>query len=709
MENGSLRDLLAPKSIAIVGASDDFNRIGGMLLKYLLKFGYQGKIYPVNPKYEEIAGIKCYPSVSNLPEAADTALIALSAKLVPSSLKECVERGVKTATIYSAGFAETGDEGKRKQAELREIIKQGGMKVCGPNCIGIINFAENTAMSFSGFLETDRLVPGNVGFVSESGALGGCIVNRAQDRNIGFSYFISTGNEVDLDATDFMSFLVDDPATKVIAAYIEGIRDADKFARVARRALELGKPIIVLKVGETEGGKGVAASHTGSLTGSDAVYSAAFKQYGVIRVEEYDDLIETAMLFSKSKLPKGKGVGILTGTGGGAIILADKIAKQGLELPKLSQFTQEQLSQKIEAFATLGNPMDLTGHLYSQPEAFKNVIQLFTQDENIDIAAIVISMVPGERAKARASYIIDAANTVDKPFVTWWAAGELSAPGTKLLDESKVALFLSPERCMKAVVSAVTYSQIRENFLAKDVEEPPLSIDFDKAKTLLRAPGQNITEHEAKLLLASYGIPITREDVANSAAQAAEIAGKIGYPVALKVSSRQIIHKTDAGGIKLNLNSESAVIEAFAEILASCQKYAPEAKIEGMLVQEMVREGTEVLIGVSRDPDFGLVLMFGLGGILVEILKDVSMRLLPITRRDAEEMVREIKGYQVLTGARGKPGVDIEAIIDLLLKVSRLAMDWRESISELDLNPVVVFENGRGVKVLDALCVKRST
>jgi len=682
--NEILNALLAPKSIAVVGASNDFSRIGGMLLKYLLKFGYRGEIYPVNPKYEDIAGIKCYSSVGNLPERIDTALIALTAKLVPDSLRECAQRGIKTAIIYSAGFAETGEEGKHKQEELRQIIRQGEMKVCGPNCIGIVNFAENTAMSFSGLLEADRLIPGNIGFVSESGALGGSIVNRAQSRNIGFSYFISTGNEVDLDLTDFMAFLVDDPNTQVIMAYVEGIRDTRKFAKVAKRALELGKPIVVLKVGETEGGKRVAATHTGSLAGSDAVYSAVFKQYGVIRVEEYDDLIETAMLFSKSKLPKGNRMGILTGTGGGAIILADKIVKNGISLPALSQFTQEQLSQKVEAFATVGNPMDLTGQLYSQPEMFKGVIQLFSQDENIDVVAVAISMVPGERARARATYIIDAAKTVDKPFVSWWAAGNLSESAFGLLDESKVSLFKSPERCIKAVKSAVTYSQARERFLLKDKETPPPPIDSDKAKTIFSTSEQTMTEHEAKQLLALYGIPITREEVATSATQAAQIADR------------------------LNLTSKSAITKAYSEILASCQNYAPKAKIEGVLVQEMAKEGVEVIIGVSRDPQFGLVLMFGLGGILVEILKDVSMRLLPITRRDAEEMVREIKGYQVLAGVRGKPKTDITAIIDLLSKVSNLASDWDGAISELDLNPVVVFEDGQGAKVLDALCVKRN-
>ncbi|MBI2861029.1 MAG: acetate--CoA ligase family protein [Chloroflexi bacterium] len=705
--NEGLRPLLAPESVAIIGASTDFSRIGGMLVKYLLKFGYKGRVYPVNPKYEEIASLRCYPSVAALPEKADTALVAVPEKFILDTITDCARAGVKSAIVYSAGFAETGEEGKAKQEKLSRIIKEAGMKVCGPNCIGIINFRQNAAMSFSGFMEADRLVPGNIGFVSQSGALGGTILSRAQDRNIGFSHFVSTGNEAELDLVDFMDFMVDDPETTVIMAYVEGIRDPAKFAALSRRALEKGKPIVVLKVGETESGKRVAASHTGSLTGSDSAYSAAFRQHGVVRVEDYDDLIETAMLFSKSKLPRGNRIGILTSSGGGAIILADKFTKHGMALPDLTDSTKQQLSQKIVSFATIGNPMDLTGQLYSEPEIFKRVIELFARDENIDIVMTVISMVPKERARARATWIIEAAQAIDKPFVTWWAAGSLSEPGMALLDESQVPLFKSPERCVKALKSMVEYLGFRDRLLTSgQAASAPETAERDRARGILQA-SPVLTEHQAKQLLACYGIPITQEEVAKSAEQAAEIAARIGRPVALKVSSPQIAHKTEAGGIRLNISGKAAVPGAYNDIMTASRRYAPQADIEGVLVQEMAGEGTEVIVGVARDATFGPMIMFGLGGIMVEVLKDVSLRPLPITRRDAVEMLAEIKGSPILKGVRGRPPADTETIIDILLKISSLVADLGDDIAEIDLNPIIVFEQGKGARVVDALVIKK--
>jgi len=708
--NDNLSSLLAPKSIAVIGASSDFGRIGGMLIKYLLKFGYKGKIYPVNPKYKDIAGIRCYKNVSDLPGETDLALIAVSEKITVKTLSDCGDQGINNAIIYSAGFAETGVKGKRRQDELRQIVEKKKLNLCGPNCIGIINFIDNIAMSFTGFLESDRLIPGSVGFVSQSGALGGSIVNRAQDRNIGFSYFISTGNEAGLDATDFIEFLVDDPNTRVIISYLEGIRDSEKFKRAAAKAFDLEKPVIVLKVGETLTGGKVAASHTGSITGSDTAYSAVFRKYGVIRVENYDDLIETALLFSKYRPSLGKRVGILTGTGGGAIILADKITKNGLEIAELSEVTKDRLSKKLVSFTSVANPLDLTGQLYSDPEMFKDVINIFALDKNIDIVLVVISMVPGERAKKRAEFIIEAAKTVNKPFVSWWAAGNLSEPAFELLDQSKVALFKSPDRCIAAIRSLSTYAQHRVKFIAGEKESEPLNleIDQDRAKAILKSGDKEISEHEAKQVLSCYQVPVTQEAVASSPEQAVEIAETIGYPVALKISSGQIPHKTDAGGIKLNLCSRVEVVRAYHEILASITKYDAQVRIDGVLVQEMVNEGIEIMIGVSKDPQLGAMLVFGIGGIFVEVLKDVSIRPLPITRLDAEEMVWEIRGHEILKGVRGRGAADVKGIIDTLLKVSAFCTDLGSLVAEVDLNPVVVFETGMGVKVIDALIIKEN-
>jgi len=705
----SLEKLLCPSSIIVVGASDDFVKIGGRVMKYLLKFGYNGEIYPVNPKYQNIQDIRCYPSIADVPEQVDTALIAIRASLVPQTVRECAEHGVKTAIVFSAGFAEIGGKGVENQETLRTLISETGIRVCGPNCIGIINFNDKIAMSFTGFLEIDKLIPGGVGFISQSGALGGTLLSRAQDRKIGFSYFISTGNEVDLDIVDFMDFMVDAPDTFVIAAYVEQIRNTGKFLRVAERALEVGKPIIVLKVGETESGKRAASSHTGALTGSDIAYSAAFKQKGVIRVEEYDDLIETMMLFSKSNLPRGGRVGVISGTGGGAIIMTDKITKRGsLSLPPLFESTKEKLSKATMSFASIGNPVDLTGQLYEAPQMYRQALDLLAQDDNIDIVMPIVSMVAKERAVDRASAIIHTSTLTSKPVVTWWTAGSLSKPGFKLLDESRVALFKSPDRCIRALSSLVAYSQFRKEFLGTKKEEERKRTMADEATISLCRKGQ-LSEHEAKVILSSYGIPVTREEVATSEEEAVEIASQLGYPVALKISSHQISHKSDAGGVKVNLNNELEVRECYREIIDNCRKYDSSAVIEGVLVQEMVTdEGTEVIVGVSTDPAFGLMVVFGLGGIFVEVMRDISVRILPVTPRDAWAMVREIKGYEILEGTRGKKPRDIDGIVDLILKISNLATDLSQFISEIDLNPVIVFGHGKGVKVIDAL-IKEET
>lgn len=701
--------LLKPKSIAIVGVSGDPARIGGQLLKYLLKFGYKGTIYPINPNYKEVEGIKCYSTVADLPGSVDVAMIAAPEKAVINSLQECAQGGVRSAIVYSAGFAETGPEGREKQARMTEIARTSGMRICGPNCVGAINFLDGIAMSFSGFLEIKKLRSGKVGFVSQSGALGGSILSRAQDRGMGFSYFISTGNESDLETSDFIEYFVEDPETAVIMALVEGLRDPEKFVSVAESALERGKPLIILKVGETEVGKQAAATHTGSLAGSVRSYKAVFQMKGVVQVEDYDDLIETALLFSKAKIPKGNKTGIITGAGGGGIIIADKVMKAGLSLPSLSQKTKEDLAEKMVSFASITNPLDLTGQLYNDPEMFKKCIGLFAGDENIDIVIVVVTMVPGERAKKRATYIVEASRSVEKTFVSWWAAGDQCEPGFKILDESQVTLFKSPERCVRALNALVRYGQFKSRWTARRAKgETGFSIPVDrlKVKECLAIEEKNLSEYHSKKVLSHYGIPIIEERIGKSAEEAVSAAKEIGFPVVLKVSSPDIPHKTEAGVIRLNVRTEHEVLKSYQEIIQAASRFNPQARIDSVLVQKMAQGGSEVIVGVKRDPQFGAMVLFGLGGIFVEILEDFSMRPVPITREDAREMIQEIRGYPILQGARGKKKADEEALIDILLRVSRLAEDWREELSEIDLNPIMLFEEGRGAFVLDALMIK---
>jgi len=703
-----LSPLLNPESVAIIGVSKSSSRIGGRLFKYLSKHGYKGSLSLVNPKYKELKGVKCYPRISDIPIPIDCALIAVPEKNVISVLSECADSNVRAAVVFSSGFAEMGSYGKKKQRKIKELAKTKNLRICGPNCIGLINFNNHVALSFSQFLEIDTLIPGNIGFISQSGALGGSLVNRAQDKNIGLSYFISSGNEADLGVSDFIKYLVlHDEKTKVIAALIEGFKDGSKFVEAAELALKHRKPIIVLKIGETEAGKKAAASHTGALVGSDSVIDAVFNQKGVIRVHNYDELLQTASLFSKGKIPKGNRVGILTSTGGGGIIMADYYTKLGLIVPELSQKTRELASKEISSFGQVANPFDLTGQIFSDPEMFGRCMKLFMEENNFDIIQVNVSMVAGQSSEKRALYILESARGSLKPIVTWWAAGSLSEPGIKILSDSEIALFRSPERCAMAVKALVKYYQLLEtrSDSTKYRYDDDYSISLDSAKNILDAGDTCLSEHQSKALLRLYGIPVTRENVAKSPHEAISFAEEIGFPVVLKIDSLDITHKSEAKAIRLGVKSKEEILQFYEEIIENVDKYDPKARINGVLVQEMTRSGTEVIVGMSEDPQFGPTIAFGLGGIFVEVLKDISLRVVPLLKSDAELMVRETKGYEILRGLRGKNRSDIEAVIDVLLRISRLAEDWKHYISEIDINPLIVFDEGHGVKALDALVV----
>lgn len=705
-----LSPLLNPESVAIIGVSKNPSRIGGRLFKYLTKHGYNGRLALVNPKYQELNGATCYPAVSDIPIPIDCALIAVPGKHVFSVLNACADSNVKAAIIFSSGFAEMGESGKEAQNKIKELARKKDMRVCGPNCIGLINFNNHIALSFSQLLEIDALLAGNIGFISQSGALGGSLVNRAQDHKVGLSYFISSGNEADIEVSDYIKHLVlHDEKTKVIAAVIEGFKDGDKFVEAAELALKHGKPLIVLKIGETEAGKKAAASHTGSMTGSDSVIDAVFNQKGVIRVRNYDDLFQTASLFSKGRIPKGKRVGILTSTGGGGIIMADYYTKLGLTVPEPSEKTQDHASKEIAVFGKVANPFDLTGQIFSDPDMFKRCMKLFVEDDNFDIVQVNVSMVAGQSSEYRAQMLLESIGGSDKPVVTWWAAGSLSDPGIEQLKDSEVSLFRSPERCATAVASLVQYSRHLEKSTAvtASVLADTNSISSEKAKGILDAGGKSLSEHQSKALLNLYGIPVTREQVVTSPQDAICFAEEIGFPVVLKIDSPDILHKSEAKAIRLGVDSIDALLRFYDEIIANAEKYNPSARINGLLVQEMIRDGSEVMIGMSHDSQFGPTIAFGLGGIFVEVLKDIALRIAPLSQSDAEQMVKEIKGYRILQGMRGRKRADIEAVVDVLLRISRLAQDWRDTISEIDINPLIVFDEGHGVKAADALVVLR--
>jgi acetate---CoA ligase (ADP-forming) len=707
-----LSKLMTPKSVAIIGVSENQSRIGGRLLKYLTKHGYKGELALVNPRYKELSGFACYPTIADIPFPIECALVAVPVNNVLPILDECADNKVGAAIVFSSGFAEMGDAGRIAQDKLKVLAKSKGIRICGPNCIGIVNFNANIALSFSQFLEVDSFRPGNIGFISQSGALGGSMANRAQDNGVGLSCFISSGNEADLDVSDYIKHLVlYDEKTTVIAAIIEGFKDGSKFIEAAELALFHRKPLIVLKIGETDIGKKAAASHTGSMTGADAVVDAVFNQKGVIRARNYDELFQTASLFSKNRIPKGNRIGILSTSGGAGIIMADNYAKLGLAVPEPSQTTMENASKEFSSFGQVTNPFDLTGKIFSDPEIFKRCLKYFVADQNFDIIQVNMSMVAGQASIDRAMQLLEVVNDSNKPVVTWWAAGSLSDPGVKTLNGSTIASFKSPDRCAAAVNSLTKYYHqlpLKKTVSHNTEKHSGCSKAKIQAAELIKAGNSNLSEHDSKSLLSLYGIPVTREKLVHSIDDAIRYAEAVGFPVVLKVDSPDIPHKTEARIISLNIDSRKTLIKSYENIMNNAHLFNPKARINGITVQEMALGGTEVMAGMSHDPQFGPIIAFGLGGIFVEALKDISLRVAPFSESDAEEMVKEIKGFAILNGLRNKARADIGAIIAMLQNLSKLVDDFKEEIAEIDINPLIVFDEGQGVKALDALIVLKN-
>lgn len=713
LEKEGLELLFNPRSIAIVGASQDMTSISGKPIRFLKAHGYKGIVYPVNPRYEEIAGFKCYPSLSKLPGVPDLVLIAVNYRRVLGVLDDCAAKKVPFVFIYSSGFAETGEEGRKLQEQVAEFSKRTGIRILGPNCQGMVNLHDKIITAFSGSLEIEPLLPGSTGFVTQSGALGFSIFNLAQEAGVGFSYVASTGNEVDLHTLDFLEYMVEDVNTRVLVAYLEGIKNGTQFRRIAERALDLGKPIVTLKVGKSEIGKKAAASHTASLTGSDEVFQAFVEQKGILRVEDIEDVIDIAGTVEKITLPTGKGLGIISTSGGAGILLADRAAELGLDLPGLPDELETAISAHIPDYGSASNPVDVTAQVINEPERFSKVMEELLAYQEIDAIVIVVTMITGASGERIAHDIVAQSRKSTKPIIVAWTAGDrLMGKSLGILREGGVPCFRSPIRAINAIGALMNYGAFRKEYLAEQMDssshqEVATTGYMGNMKGIIPSNGQVLSEHESKQLLAQYGISITREVVVNRPAEAIDAAERIGFPVCLKIDSPDIPHKTEAGAIKLNLQTSREVARAYLEIIENAARYRPDADINGVLVAEMCQGGTEVIVGIQNDPQFGPTVMFGLGGIFVEILKDVALRVAPLTPREARGMIEEIRGFQVLQGARGQEPADLEALQELLLQIGQLALDLKDEIQELDLNPVLVMPEGQGLKVVDALVIRR--
>jgi acetyltransferase len=696
----------SPQSIAIVGATDDTRRFGGRLMRQVSKFGYAGRILPVNPRLTELNGLKCYPSVSALPESPDHVGVVIAPDRVIDVLRECHAIGVQCATVFTAGYAETGTEqGRKLQEELLRFTRETGLRVMGPNCNGPVNFIDRFSFS-AGYAVSSLSEPsGNVGLVSQSGGLGQTnVMWRAIKAGVHMSYQASCGNEADLTVVDFARFMLEGDQTDVVMMALEAIRDGKSFMDLAQYAAEREKPLIVLKFGITDAGKQAAASHTGAITGSDEVFSAVCKQYGVIRVTDCNELYEQAIVLrqKKCKLPKGRRAASMSLSGGNVVQMADVGTHLGLSWHNYTSTTDGRLGELIPGYGKVSNPTDMTSLATGQPEIYRKAMEIISEDDNVDVMIPVFTFAPRADLEHAAKLSRDAA----KPLVLLVTGGCHDDPS--LTVDSLVAMGASAYRntvdTLRYVRTAIGYREFLEARQKQDKPLRPQGIDqASVGKTLAVVGNRTLTEREAKQLLAQYGLPVPKELLATTADEAAAHARGINGPVALKIESEDIAHKTEAGAICLNVSGEAAVRQAYDEVLAAAKRYKADAKIAGVLVQEMVPRGTEMMLGIVRDPVFGPLVAVGFGGIYVEVMRDITFRVPPVDAPTAREMLGELRSYKILEGVRGMAPADIEALVDCIVRLSWLAHDHGDAIRELDVNPLTVL--AKGAKVVDALLV----
>lgn len=693
----SIHTMLNPKSFAIVGATPR-QQYGGRMLAAALRMKDRVRVYAVNPKYDEILGAKSYKSITDLPETPDVVAVVVPYNHVLATLKEAHAKGTRAAIVISAGFSERGlDERADLQAEVAAYARESGLRISGPNCLGLANIRDDIWLTSSSRQMTG--VNGKVGLVCQSGAtLFGPFLARAADSGMGLSYVVSTGNEADLDFADFARYLLDDEGTTVIAGFVEGFKNAAKFIEVAKLAAERGKPIVLIKIGRSDLGKRAASSHTAALTGSDALYDAICKQYGVIRVPSYDDLLEVAQLLAQSKKPAAPGVAVVSHSGGICSLTADMCGQQGLDLPVLSDKALGTINGILKGFGWAANPADVTGKANS--DFFPEIMDAMINEPGIGTLAIASA-----GKEQQADQIIALRKTTGKNVAYMWTGTRDASPSLTKLKEAGVPLFYTPDSLARGLRHLIDYHAWHEKRMEQGfATAPAISAAQKAALAKLQTLKRNaLSESESKQLIAAWGVPVSMEVVAKDADAAVKAADKIGYPVVLKADSPDIPHKTEAGVVRLKLRNADDVRAAHAAILANAKSNAPQAVLNGVLVQEMVSAGVEVIVGVSYDAQLGATLLFGTGGVMVEVYKDVAMRHCPITPTEARDMIAEVKGAALLQGFRGKPACDVDALADVLVKVSHLAVNLNGSLAELDINPLLVLPKGQGVKAVDAL------
>jgi acyl-CoA synthetase (NDP forming) len=694
--------LVNPRAVAVVGASNDLTRIGGQPLKLLTEFGFQGKVYPVNPKYPEIKGLTCYKDIASVPKPCDVALVALSSQHVLGVIEQCGAAGIPFAIVLSAGFSEIGGDGIELQAKLIATAKRCGVRLIGPNCLGMLNLKDNARIGFGGTVQLKTLIPGPCAMVTQSGGFGFGVVATAAYYGVGFNYAISTGNEADISMLELAEFFLERDDVESVMLFMEGVTDGRRLIALGARALELGKPILAWKVGNSDVGRQAAASHTARMTASYELFQAAFRRGGFVEVRDMDDLIDVMKAFRARRLPRGNRVGVVTLSGGAGVLLADRCVEHGLELPKLTDHTSAKLRELVVSYASVANPVDATANGYNDNFAsYNRVIEAVIADPNID--QIIARSPRGTAAPAWSRAFVEIARATDKPVMLNWPTSPDDNPEVmQLLEHNNVPCILSPGRTVRALASLNEFAQKKLAFAARPRQAAPRIV----AKQTIDLPAVSGTlgEHRSKQVLAAYGIPVVKEVLLSADAVAKLKDSPLPFPLAVKIESADIPHKTEAGVVRLNIRSLDELKTATREVLAAAAKYNTTARIDGVLMQEMA-SGLEVIVGAVNDKFFGPVVVFGLGGIYTELLKDVTRRFAPFDIAEAKNMINEIKGAALLTGFRCQPALDVDALAATLSRLSLLIADHADRIAEIDVNPLFVRAAGQGVTAADALVV----
>ncbi len=696
MSATSLDRLFRPRSVAVIGASSTPTKIGGLPIAFLRAHGFEGDIYPINPKADRIQDLPAYPSIAETPGQVDLAIVAVPAVAVSDAVDQAIAAGVSGIVLFSSGFAEVGEDGERAQAELMARADDAGVRVLGPNCLGFMNLADKVFATFSPVVGQGVTPTGRIGLVSQSGAYGAYAFTLARERGLGLSYWITTGNEGNVDFADCLAWLVDDPDTDVILGYMEGCRDGRKLEKALAAARDAGKPVVMTKVGRTEVGAAAAASHTAALAGDDAIFDAVFRQYGVYRAYSIEEFFDVGYAISVAGLPSGDGLGVFTVSGGAGVLMADAAEDAGLPLPALSEEGQRRI-RALVPFAAPRNPVDITGQITNDLSMVGTSLEIMLEHGDYPLmTAFLAAAGRGQAGEEIARQIV--AVRERHPDRLFCAISVFRPEVRRILEAGGCLAFEDPTRAIRAL-AALT------GFASHGRRRPP-TVDVPRDTPMALAPGP-YSEAESLGLFENAGVPVPARRLVRDGAEGAAAFEELGGPLVAKIASADIVHKSDIGGVRLNLGSASAVSGACEEILATARAARPEARLDGVLLSPMESDGVECIVGVQHDATFGPVVMLGLGGVFVEVLGDVSFRTAPLDHDTARAMIDELRGRDLLYGARGRPRADLDALSDLLVRVSRFAVAAGDSLDSLDINPVLVRPEGRGAVALDALVIGR--